>query len=174
MTAKKQRIIQSALKLFSHNGIQGTSAAMIAKDAKVSDALIFRHFQNMDGLLNEITEDAEKKVAEMFSEILQEQDPLLVIRKTIELPFGKFTAEEIGYWRFQFKLKWEMKSFDNSKMKPLQDKLTQAFSSLQYEKPKLEAEYLILYLDGIASAIIRDVLPHQHKMKNFLLSKYKL
>jgi len=174
MTAKKQRIIQSALKLFAQNGIQATSAAMIAKDAEVSDALIFRHFKSMDGLLAEIIEDAEKKVGEMFIDVLMEEDPKLVIKKTLEIPFGDFSKEEIEYWRFQFKLKWELKTYDNSKMQPLQNKLAKAFKALKYKNPKLEAEYFIHFLDGLTSAVIRDVLPEQKKMKNFLLKKYNV
>ena len=46
MTEKKKKIIGAALEMFSDNGYKGTATNQIAKKAKVSEGLIFRHFKN--------------------------------------------------------------------------------------------------------------------------------
>ena len=56
MTEKKQHILESALKLFSKEGYEATSTRSIAQEAGVSEGLIFRHFQNKEGLLKYLLE----------------------------------------------------------------------------------------------------------------------
>lgn len=49
-----QNIIDSTIKLFSSKGYNATTTALIAKDAGVSEAIIFKHFGNKENLLKEI------------------------------------------------------------------------------------------------------------------------
>ncbi len=49
MTEKKKKIITAALDMFSENGFKGTATSQIAKKARVSEGLIFRHFKNKEG-----------------------------------------------------------------------------------------------------------------------------
>ena len=51
MTKKELRIINSAITLFAEKGFHATSTRLIAKNAEVSEGLIFKHFKNKDGLL---------------------------------------------------------------------------------------------------------------------------
>jgi AcrR family transcriptional regulator len=51
MTEKKELILQTALRLFSEQGYEATPTNRIAKEAGVSEGLIFRHFENKEGLL---------------------------------------------------------------------------------------------------------------------------
>ena len=52
MTEKQKEILNSALKLIAKQGFQATSTRSIAKEAGVSEGLIFRYFQNKKGSLS--------------------------------------------------------------------------------------------------------------------------
>lgn len=49
-----QLIIDSTIKLFSSKGYNATTTALIAKNAGISEAIIFKHFGNKENLLKEI------------------------------------------------------------------------------------------------------------------------
>ena len=46
MTEKQISILESALELFSSKGFDAVPTSLIAKQAGVSEGLIFRHFKN--------------------------------------------------------------------------------------------------------------------------------
>ena len=51
---RKQEIIKAAKPLFAANGFNGTSMRQIARAAKVSEALLYRHFPGKDAMHKEI------------------------------------------------------------------------------------------------------------------------
>jgi len=46
MTEKQERILETALSLFAKDGFSATSTSKVARDAGVSEGLMFRHFEN--------------------------------------------------------------------------------------------------------------------------------
>ncbi len=70
-TAKKektmQNIIDSTIKLFASKGYSATTTALIAKEAGVSEAIIFKHFGNKEKLLKEIGATAIGNIIENIS-----------------------------------------------------------------------------------------------------------
>jgi AcrR family transcriptional regulator len=56
MTGDKRReqILQTAVTLFSQRGFKGTTTKEIARVAGVSEAMVFRHFENKDALYGAI------------------------------------------------------------------------------------------------------------------------
>ena len=70
-TAKKektmQNIIDSTIKLFTSKGYSATTTALIAKEAGVSEAIIFKHFGNKEKLLKEIGATAIGNIIENIS-----------------------------------------------------------------------------------------------------------
>ncbi len=173
MTEKQENILKAALELFAEEGYNATSTSKVAKKAGVSEGLIFRHFGNKEGLLNAILLEGTERAKMLFADIVLETDPKKVIRKSIELPFN-VAETEYNFWRLQFKLKWELKKYSGEKMEPLVMALANAFEKLDYESPKLEAEFIVYYIDGVGGAILRNVLKNKAEMKNFLLKKYNL
>lgn len=173
MTEKKENILQSALKLFAEQGYRATSTSKIAKDAKVSEALIFRHFQNKEGLLEAVLAEGEKRFKLLYADVFMEPDPKMLIRKTLELPFDQ-PKSNYEFWRLQFKLKWELEHYPKDKLKPLENALKNAFQELNYPDPEMEAEYIIHFLEGLSTAIIRGTLKDESRMKHFLLKKYAI
>ena len=54
---KKQNIIDTATKLFSHQGFDGTTTLQIAREAGVTEPLIYYHFEGKDDLFTHIIEN---------------------------------------------------------------------------------------------------------------------
>ncbi len=173
MTNKKEKIVHTATELFANEGYNATSTNKIAKNAGVSEGLIFRHFRNKKGLLDHISKELDEKLTEKLMLILRIQDPKLVIRKTIELPF-LVDHNEYNYWKLQYKLKWEKEYLYPIKIQPLIDKLEWAFLQLNYQDPKNEAILLRQLLDTVFLEILQNHIKSTDLFKQFLLTKYKV
>jgi TetR/AcrR family transcriptional regulator len=52
--ARREQILQTAVNLFSKKGFKGTTTKEIATAAGVSEAMVFRHFENKDALYGAI------------------------------------------------------------------------------------------------------------------------
>ena len=52
--ARREQILQTAVSLFSQRGFKGTTTKEIARAAGVSEAMVFRHFENKDALYGAI------------------------------------------------------------------------------------------------------------------------
>ena len=173
MTERQQRILDVALELFANNGYDATSTYMIAQRAKVSEALIFRHFKNKQGLLDAILTQADQRIQELIHPIINSEDPREVIRMAINLPYS-VDATDHSFWRLQFILKWEEAYNNPDKMKFFIEKLTWAFEELAFKFPEYEARLLNQIVDGIAVDILQNGLDHAMDLRPFLLEKYEL
>lgn len=54
--ARREQILRTAVDLFSQRGFKGTTTKEIARVAGVSEAMVFRHFENKDALYGAILE----------------------------------------------------------------------------------------------------------------------
>lgn len=173
MTEKQEKILAAALELFANEGYNATSTSKIAKKAGVSEGLIFRHFENKDGLLQAIVKEAEEKVRVLFSEIIFEKDPKRVIEKMLD--FTAFIAanqEEADFWKLQYKIKWEVELYDDKKMEVVEQALGSAFQKLGYQDPEKEARLILIILDGLATRFYLQKDFDWKKQVDFLKKKY--
>jgi len=173
MTEKQEKILNAALQLFAKEGFHATSTSKVAKLACVSEGLIFRHFGNKEGLLQAILAEGENKLKTLFVDIVMDTDPKSVIRKAIEMT-SKIDASDYDFWKLQYKLKWELEMSSDKKMEPLKMALTNAFNKLDYESPEMEAQLVILFVDGIGSSVLKGSSLNADEMIQFFLKKYKL
>jgi AcrR family transcriptional regulator len=173
MTEKQEKIVQAALELFAKEGYYATSTSKVAKQAGVSEGLIFRHFGNKDGLLQAILEEGERRLKALFADIVMDTNPKEVIRKTITMT-DFIKPSDYDFWKLQFKLKWELEVSGDEKMEPIKMALTNAFSKLKYKDPELEARLLLLFIDGLGSAVLKGSSIDANSMTQFLLTKYNL
>jgi len=173
MTEKQEKILQAAMELFATEGYHATSTNKVAKQAHVSEGLIFRHYGNKEGLLKAVIEDGKAKFKLMFANIVMEDDPKKVIKKTLLLPF-EVKESDYEFWKLQFKLKWEFEEYDNSKIEPLENALINAFKKLGEERPELETEIILHLMDGIGSAILKNNIKDKELIKKYLLKKYNV
>ena len=76
---KRERLLQAALRLFAANGIQNTSTAEIAAEAKVASGTLFLYFPTKQHLVNELVILVSKQEAEHINTLL---NPSMSVRDT--------------------------------------------------------------------------------------------
>jgi AcrR family transcriptional regulator len=173
MTEKQEKIVRAALQLFAKEGYHATSTNKVAKLAGVSEGLIFRHFVNKDGLLKAILDEGERRFKSLMVDVVMETNPQEVIRKAIEMT-SRIDKADYDFWKLQYKLKWELEVSGDEKVEPLKMALINAFQKLSYESPEMEAALLILFIDGLGSAVLKGSSIDAEQMIQFLLTKYNL
>jgi len=173
MTEKQEKILLAALQLFAQEGYHATSTSKVARVAKVSEGLIFRHFKNKEGLLKAILDEGEKKFRNLFADIVLDTDPKAVIRKTITM-INKIDVADFDFWKLQFKLKWELELNADKKMEPLKMALTNAFGKLNYQAPEQEAQLLLLFIEGLSTAVLKGSELNPDDISKLLLKKYEV
>jgi len=158
MTEKQETILTVALQLFAERGYENTSTSLIAKEAGVSEGLIFRHFENKDGLLRALINEGQARVQVLMDRIARQTDPRQVIAHTIDLPV-QLIGQEREFWTLQFAMKY--KSAQATSFKRQADyyatviaALTDAFAQLGYADPAQETMLLLLLLEGFGSTMI--------------------
>jgi AcrR family transcriptional regulator len=99
----RQKILESATRLFSAQGYANTSLAQVAKEAQVSKALIFWHFTSKEDLFR----TALKSTLEPYSidvvELLSGLDELGQVQKLIDLYYD-FVSQNVYSVRFLLSL----------------------------------------------------------------------
>jgi AcrR family transcriptional regulator len=149
--SKKQDILDAALRLFTENGARATSTKSIAAEADTSEALIFKHFGSKDNLLEEIIKKGYQLAARETNPHLKGQSPREYLANMIELPII-LTKSNPDFWRMQYKimpLNPISSRYHDNFMRPSLDRLTKCFEELEYAEPDLEAELLLIHIDGV-------------------------
>jgi hypothetical protein len=77
-------------------------------------------------------------------------------------------------WRLTYALKWQTNQYDSSKLDPLKVVLKSAFEKLNYADPAAEAELLLMFIDGAATALLLHEPNNKTEILNTLKSKYQL
>lgn len=91
---KKEIIIESAIKLFSNKGFEGTSVREIAADAGVNVAMINYYFESKEKLFESVVEYRTSFLKGIFAELVNNKDlsPIekidIIIDQTIERKFS--------------------------------------------------------------------------------------
>jgi AcrR family transcriptional regulator len=65
----RERVLNSARRLFAENGFNGTSLANISKDCGISDGLILHHFKNKKNLYQAVLEQSAEAYMKVFEEV---------------------------------------------------------------------------------------------------------
>lgn len=173
MTDKQKNILKSALILFAEQGYAATSTSKVAKEAGVSEGLIFRHFENKEGLLNAIMELAKASAKREYEGVLSKSDPKAIIKGVIELPFN-INKDQYLLWKLIYALKWQTETYDHSMSAPIKSALINAFDQLGYNDPSAEAETILLLIDGIATTVLLRKPNNQDAILKSLLGKYNV
>ena len=61
---KREKIIQTAIRLFVKQGFENTPTSQISKEAKVATGTLFHHFPKKEGLINAAYLYAKKKAVD--------------------------------------------------------------------------------------------------------------
>jgi len=99
----REKIIETAMRLFSTQGYSNTSLAQVAKEAQVSKALIFWHFANKDELFRTALKSSLEPYSINVVELLSGLDELGQIRKLVDLYYD-FVSQNVYSVRFLLSL----------------------------------------------------------------------
>ncbi|WBA42491.1 TetR/AcrR family transcriptional regulator [Hymenobacter canadensis] len=152
-----QRIEQTALQLFADRGYDHTSTALIAKEAGVSEPLIFKYFQSKDKLFESIIKDGYKRIVEANRGMLTEDDASALVQKVIDLPY-KLVREERAFWTLQDKAfdKEVVQKHFQKFMLPVYALLNKAFIDLGYAQPDLATYHLTLLVQALWRQLLHE------------------
>lgn len=175
--SKKKDILDAALKLFTEKGVRATSTKSIASEAETSEALIFKHFGTKEKLLEEIIKHSYQEATKIISNYLNEEHGLQYILKIVEIP-RILAHSHPDFWKMQHKimsLNLLSQKHHDIFMRPCHDKLAIAFSELQYKNPVLEAELLLIYIDGMWKHFASQQLDSktENSLRKLVQQKYK-
>ena len=173
MTEKQIAILDSALKLFADKGFDAVPTSLIAKEAGVSEGLIFRHFQNKVGLLNAIMQAGKEKVSENLLVLKEIDDPGERITSIMEIPFH-IPTKDYPFWRLVYSLKWQNEYYDDELAQPIRNLISEALTEMKYAEVESETELIMSYLDGFATTILlKSEVVDKDKLLKALRNKYK-
>lgn len=72
---KKERILETAARLFAERGYARTSTALLAQEAGVAEGTIFRHFKSKDDIFLELIQRLREKITQDVYQYLEVQGP---------------------------------------------------------------------------------------------------
>jgi AcrR family transcriptional regulator len=147
---RKQAIADTALRLFAERGYEHTPTQLIAREAGVSEALIFKHFGNKEQLLAHIIKSGYKRIVEHNPGMLQQDDPIRLIHSILDLP-ARLVAQEPEFWKLQYRLVDMPLSNKHHTLflQPVYTLLMRAFETLGYEDPEAETQFVLLVIDAL-------------------------
>ncbi|WP_421751160.1 TetR/AcrR family transcriptional regulator [Croceimicrobium sp.] len=173
MTEKQEQILKTALQLFAEKGYDGTSTAKVAKEAGVSEGLIFRHFKNKEGLLQAVLEQGHEKVNQLYAQFSQEENPRKRLQSILDFAFT-VAPEDHDFWRLIYALKWQTDAYDDSTAAPLKAMLKSIFEEMHYQDAEAEAELIMILLDGLVTAILLRKPKELNQVQSLLHRRYLL
>ncbi len=167
MTAKQERILHTATQLFGAEGVAAVSTARIAREAGVSEGLIFRHFGSKQGLVEAIVAAGQSSQQSRLAKVAAEENPTVRILALIDYAFVKQKV----HGPQEAMLRQVGATEANAATSKL-GILTAAFKDLNYEDPASEAAFLHYALRGITTAVAQGQVRHPKKLKEFVRSLY--
>lgn len=154
----RQKIVTSAIMLFSASGFNGTSISQIAETAGVSKGLIYTYFDNKEAIIKGIIDtyledmkDFEEGFALMLSKSTPAESIAFVLDQTLKL-----LVEQKQKWKILTLFSLKMNDFPYIHQLSVNKytgyrKLFEAlFHQMNYANPVLEAQLLIAQIDGLS------------------------
>ena len=174
MNDRRAKIAEVALRLFIKRGYHATSTRLIAQEAGVSEGLIFRHYNNKEGLLKELLEEGGQQMIFEVAGFISEYDPKVFISSLIDF-FFDISDNLLVYWRLKAQLEWTKTVWEPEEWERiLREAVERVFKSMGYSKYELEAGLLLESLTGIRYGIFRGSVEDISELKALIKSKYKV
>jgi len=101
--SNKQRIIDAAVKLISEKGYHGASTDLIAKEAGVSQGLIFHYFKNKEGLFFSLLKEKSKMFKEEFEKSTGDEKDVLKKIEIAVLTYARLIQKEEKFYEVLIK-----------------------------------------------------------------------
>lgn len=175
----KDIILQTALRLFAEQGYDRTPTSQIAREASVSEGLIFRHFTNKEGLLKAIIAQGMAQIAEtMASYAEQSGSPRWALIQHIERSLTSIRENEV-FWRLATNIRFQagINAIAGKEIEEVNQfvikHLTENFRKISNDSPEQHALLLFAQIDGICLHWLRDTEHYPlDMMKQLLIKQY--
>lgn len=177
--SNKETILHTAMRLFSEQGYDRTPTSQIAREAGVSEGLLFRHYENKAGLLRAIIQFGADQVRASMQPYQRGGDPREAIALHIRESF-KIIREQTDFWRLVHQLRHQpaVKLTAEAQIGAFQrevaERLGAQFRLLGAKYPELEALLLFALIDGITLQYLQ--MPEAYPLEtlqDFLIQKYQ-
>ena len=174
MEDRRAKIAEVALGLFIERGYHATSTRLIAREAGVSEGLIFRHYTNKEGLLGELLAEGGQQMIFEVAGFISEYDSKVFISSIIDF-FFDVSDELLGYWRLKAQLEWIKTVWEPEEWEQiLRESVERVFKGMGYSKYELEAGLLLESLTGIRYGILRGSVEDVKELKALVKAKYRV
>ena len=174
LTNRKQQIIDTAQQLFAEKGYEHATTQLIARQAGVSEALIFKHHGSKEKLLDFIIKSGYKRIIADNRGMLAGSDALELIQAIIDLPY-KMVKDEPEFWKLQSRI-IDLVPFARTQhdrfMQPVNALLIKAFTDLNYKSPKKETSYLLLIIEMLWKLLSTADYKRAEELQEFIKAKY--
>lgn len=153
----RERILESALRLFSRRGYEEASVAEVAADAGVSKGLVYHYFDTKRDLLEAVflrgSERLERTLREARSGATS-PPPAAVVMEVLGL-----VAEDLRWWRLLFRLRMRPGSgaeLGREWSNTLEEALERGLRRAGSEEAAREARTLAAAVEGAAQRYVLD------------------
>lgn len=175
-----QRIVAAAMTLFSKKGYLSVAVKDIAKEAGISQGLMYHYFKSKEKLLVYIIDEMIDDMAHLMRSANDAATPRERLKLLIRLPFESLRKKK-QFWEMilpilsqqavNAKVKKRLRALFQSSVVQIED----IFHTLKVPGARMEAYKLGAILDGIGWScvfIFQDDYP-LHEMENKLLKDYE-
>jgi AcrR family transcriptional regulator len=157
----RERILNAALKQFAAHGYSGTPVRSIAREAGVSQGLLYNYFASKRDLLRAIFERGIQEAQAGLTDAARHASPAealeVLVRSALESVGGN-----LDFWRLSYQLRMQpdvlaelaedVRALSEALRSPLEDLLRQAGSP----HAALRASLLFATIDGVAQHYVLD------------------
>ncbi|MFP4088661.1 MAG: TetR/AcrR family transcriptional regulator [Cyclobacteriaceae bacterium] len=171
----QQKIVDTALTLFSKHGYEKTSIRTIAKETDISLGLMYNYFKSKEALLEAIFEAGLDDIKTSFA---FPEDSRTPIKDLVENIFS-ILEEKRAYWRLLHSIRMQhdlMEKFAQRQEEVNNFILTEISLILEgmgYRQPMQEAILLYATIDGIAAHYFMNDKYPIWKIAALLVNKYQ-
>lgn len=155
------RILDAALSLFARFGFERTSVRMIAREAGVSQGLLYNYFTGKDDLLRAIFARSMADIQASFDSLDEAGDPATRLEQYIRRCF-EIVEQHQDFWRLFYSLRMQPAVLDDLRddvaaaVEGVHQTLTAQFHALGAANAPIRAATLFALIDGVAQHYTLD------------------
>lgn len=157
----REKILSHSLRLFARQGYAATSVRQIAREAGISQGLLYNYFEGKEAVLRAIVERSMADIQESFERAAGKATPRERIGRLIRAAFA-IVRENLPFWRLMYQLRMQpgvleglgddVRIWSDAPRMQLEELLRAAAAP----SPDLEARILFAAIDGAAQHYAMD------------------
>lgn len=174
---QKQHILNTALKLFSKQGYDATPISLIAREAGVSQGLMYNFFDSKESLLRAMVSQGFQDINESMKAYGIDADPGTAIRNHVNATVT-IIQKKNEFWRLLHGIRLQGKVLETVEpqfaliVSEVTKKFEKVFKLLGYPNPKMEALLFLTQIDGMVILYLQSEKTPLKKMAAQLIKRY--